>query len=34
MTWLRREPRVMWIDGNDEGDVVADVVLNKIRGGS
>jgi tRNA dimethylallyltransferase len=34
MTWLRREPRVMWIDGSVESDAVADIVLNKLRGGS
>ena len=34
MTWLRREPRVRWIDGNGEAIAVADVVLNTIRGGS
>lgn len=34
MTWLRREPRVLWVDGHGEVDAVADLVLDKIRGGS
>lgn len=34
MTWLRREPRLLWVDGHGEPDVVASVIVNKIRGGS
>jgi tRNA dimethylallyltransferase len=34
MTWLRREPRLLWVDGHGDANAVADVILNKIRGGS
>ena len=34
MTWLRREPRLLWVDGHGEPDAVANVVVNNFRGGS
>ena len=34
MTWLRIEPLLLWVDGHGEPDVVASVIVNKIRGGS
>jgi tRNA dimethylallyltransferase len=34
MTWFRREPRLLWVEGHDDADVVANVIVDKIRGGS
>jgi tRNA dimethylallyltransferase len=34
MTWLRREPRLHWVDGHRPTEDVADLVENIIRGGS
>lgn len=32
-TWLRREPRLLWVDGSGGTMAVANFILNKIKGG-
>ncbi len=33
-TWLRREPRLLWVDGQGGTMAVANIILNKIKAGS